>query len=187
MDELNENMKNQNFNEKNVVITFDDIDRSVYENAYPILKENKIPFTSFIVTDHVGDTIDEREYASWDEIEKMNESGLQTVGVHTHKMHFKKNGEHIFLNENNIDEFEKDLELSQNEFEKQLGYKPIYFPYPYGYGNPKKDEVLLNHGIEMIFSLNEGIVTKETKNFYMPRILITKDNEKYVANWFLKN
>lgn len=184
MDELNNNLKSGNFTEKNLVITFDDIDKTVYENAYPILKENNIPFTSFIVTSQVGKTLDERTFASWDEIKEMQSSGLQTVGLHTDNLHFMKNGEPIFLDKKNTNTFEQDLEKSIDIFQKNLGYEPKYFAYPYGFGIPETDNILLNHNIELIFSLKEGIVTTDTKSFYIPRILITKENDEYIAYWF---
>lgn len=184
MDELNNNLKSGNFTEKNFVITFDDIDKTVYENAYPILKENNIPFTSFIVTSQVGKTLDERTFASWDEIKEMQSSGLQTVGLHTDNLHFMKNGEPIFLDKKNTNTFEQDLEKSIAIFQKNLGYEPKYFAYPYGFGIPETDNILLNHNIELIFSLKEGIVTTDTESFYIPRILITKENDEYIAYWF---
>ena len=39
---------------KKILITIDDAFLSFYENAWPILKENKIPFILFVSTEPVG-------------------------------------------------------------------------------------------------------------------------------------
>ena len=38
------------FPKRSVWINFDDMDETIYENAYPILKNIKIPATGFIIT-----------------------------------------------------------------------------------------------------------------------------------------
>ena len=42
------------FPEKCIWISFDDVDEAVYQNTFPILKENNIPFTLFVITGQVG-------------------------------------------------------------------------------------------------------------------------------------
>ncbi|MFC6603534.1 polysaccharide deacetylase family protein [Ectobacillus funiculus] len=74
---------------KCALITFDDIDVSVYEHAYPFLKEENIPFTVFIITGQVGNPdFDGLKMVTWKQLEEMNRSGLATIGTHTHKLHY---------------------------------------------------------------------------------------------------
>lgn len=183
MDQLYYNIQHHNFKGKNVVITFDDIDETMYTHAYPILRENNIPFTVFLVTSKVGLIQDERKYASWDEIKDMYSSNLMEVGVHTDHMHKKVRGIPIFNFPNNLQAFENDLKISISKIESELNYTPQYFAYPYGYGTPQTDNVLMENNIKMIFSLKAGIVTDETKTFFVPRIIMNEKNEPYIEYW----
>ena len=47
-------MDQKSFEEKSILFTIDDGFLSFYENAWPIFKENKIPFILFINTENVG-------------------------------------------------------------------------------------------------------------------------------------
>lgn len=80
---------------KAVVVTFDDIDKSLPENAYPIMKKLDLPFTQFIITGKVGQTIDGSQMSTWKEIKKMNENPLVTSGLHTNDLHYQENFEPI--------------------------------------------------------------------------------------------
>ena len=63
---------------KAAVITFDDVFKSVIENALPVLTEKRIPFTVFISECF----IDKDGYLSSDDILILRENGLCTIGFH---------------------------------------------------------------------------------------------------------
>lgn len=66
--------------ERAAVITFDDGYRSVYEVAWPLLREYGWPFTIFVTSGLVESN---RElYATWDELREMGEAGA-TLANHT--------------------------------------------------------------------------------------------------------
>lgn len=103
---------------KFALMTFDDVPENFYFNAYPILKENNIPFTLFITRKF----IDTKGFLKTSQIEELNEDTLCTIGAHTltHPMLRKV--------ENSYEEIKKSKEI----LEKIL-CKPIdYFAYPYG-------------------------------------------------------
>ena len=52
---------------KKILITIDDGFKSFYNEAWPYLKENKIPFILFVSTEPVG----KNGYMTWDEIIEM--------------------------------------------------------------------------------------------------------------------
>ena len=62
---------NLNFNKpklkKKILLTIDDGFTSFYENAWPYLKEKKIPFILFISTEAVG----KYGYMDWDQIKEI--------------------------------------------------------------------------------------------------------------------
>ena len=61
-----------NFNKpkskKKILITIDDAFTSFYENAWPFLKENKIPFLLFVSTEPVG----QKGYMTWEQIRELS-------------------------------------------------------------------------------------------------------------------
>ena len=58
--------------EKKILITIDDAFESFYTNAWPYLKENKIPFILFVSTEPVG----KNGYMTWSQINEIAESNF---------------------------------------------------------------------------------------------------------------
>ena len=50
--------------EKKILLTVDDAFQSFYDNAWPYLKKNKIPFVLFVSTEPVGN----KAYMNWEQI-----------------------------------------------------------------------------------------------------------------------
>ena len=74
-----QNLKN-NKNQRKILLTIDDGFSSFYENAWPILKEKKIPFILFVSTREVGAF----NYMSWDQIREVNKENFVEIGNHSH-------------------------------------------------------------------------------------------------------
>ena len=71
---------NKEKNEKKILITIDDGFSSFYENAWPYLKENKIPFILFVSTEAVGKS----GYMTWDQIKEVEKVPTAFIGNHSH-------------------------------------------------------------------------------------------------------
>ena len=56
-----------NKRQRKILLTIDDGFSSFYENAWPILKERKIPFILFVSTREVGSF----NYMTWDQIKEV--------------------------------------------------------------------------------------------------------------------
>ncbi|MFF3021276.1 polysaccharide deacetylase family protein [Gottfriedia sp. NPDC057948] len=171
--------------QKCVLLTFDDVDQSVYRNAYPILKKNRIPFTIFLIMGQVGNNdYNGINLANWKQINEMQKSGLATYGTHTYNLHYyNKNGQPPFIDTKNIKAFQKDLRLATKTYKQHFGEQPHYFAYPYGYGTPQTDQTLINDGYKMIFSLRYGLNRPNDPTFFVKRILLTYDNWEKVNKW----
>ena len=72
--------------------------KSFYNEAWPYLRKNKIPFILFISTEPVG----KYGYMSWDEIKEIDKSELGYIGHHSHT--------HEHLIDMSETEFIKDIE-----------------------------------------------------------------------------
>jgi len=84
--------------EQAVLITFDDGYRSVYTNAFPILKLFNAPAVVAVVGSWLdqtkgevvnfdGRSVSRQEMLSWDQIKEMTSSGLVEIGSHTYGLH----------------------------------------------------------------------------------------------------
>ena len=63
-----------------MLLTIDDAFDSFYLNAWPILKNKKIPFILFVSTREIG----KYGYMTWEQIKEIAVSNLVTIGNHSH-------------------------------------------------------------------------------------------------------
>jgi len=76
------------FPARSVWINFDDIDMSVYDSAYPILKKYNVPATGFVITGHVGeDDFHNLNLINLSKLKEMQKSKIWTFSSHTHNLH----------------------------------------------------------------------------------------------------
>lgn len=111
------------------VLTFDDGFEDVYRNAWPVLRERRLPFTIYLASAFMGTTmIWEGATAkgaagiglTWRQLEEMLASGLCTIGNHTH--------DHARPEELTADQ----LDRCQAAVQHHLGVTPAHFTYPWG-------------------------------------------------------
>ena len=111
-----------------VGLSIDDAFLSVYENAWPILKNANMPFTLFVATKPID--LGLSSYMNWDQIRELKRHGV-TIGSQT------KTHPHLHL----LSEEEIRTEISESNirFKEELGEVPNLFAYPYGeYNNLAK-------------------------------------------------
>ncbi len=119
--------------DRTVAITIDDAYRSVYEEAYPRLKERDLPYIVFVATDPVDDGLS--GYMSWDQMREMQEESKATFANHssTHD-YLVRQGEDESDSEYR-DRLRDDINNAQERLEAELGDDrdiPKLFAYPYG-------------------------------------------------------
>ena len=149
--------------EKKILVTIDDGFKSFYNEAWPYLKENKIPFILFISTEPVG----KNGYMTWDEILEIENSEIGFIGHHSHT--------HEYLIDVSEKEFIEDIETASKIFKEKLGYIPPVFSYPFGeYSLFMKNYISEN--FEIGFGQHSGIIDVNKDKFELPRFPI---NEKY--------
>ena len=149
---------------KKVLLTIDDAFKSFYDQAWPILKKDKIPFILFVNTREIGSS----GYMTWDQIKEISEEKFVHIGNHSYS--------HDYLVDKTSDEISYDIDLAIAEFKKNLGYNSPFFSYPFGEYNINFKNIIKNFGFKYAFGQHSGVVD-ETKNFYeLPRFSI---NEKY--------
>ena len=126
---------------KPIVITFDDGYYSNYEYIYPILKQYNVKASIFIVTDKIGQEIDDIKYLGWEECLEMQNSGIVEIGSHSKK--------HVFYDKRSVRELRDDVKESYKEIEEHLGKQDLkIFAYPYGAYTNETVRTLKNNGID---------------------------------------
>ncbi len=158
---------------KSVVITFDDGYRSVYENAFGIIKEFGYPITVFIPTEAIEKHYP--DYLTFKQIEAMRRYGadFECHSYAHHHMAFIPKG---FSQKQYRNWIKKDLEKSIAFFKKHFGYKPKFFAIPYGEYNKTVIDVAKSLGFEAILTQDPGAVSIYTPLYLLPREAILGKN-----------
>ena len=148
---------------KKILLTIDDGFSSFYENAWPYLKKNKIPFILFISTEAVG----KNGYMTWDEIKEIEKDENSYLGNHSHS--------HEYLINYNFKDFKNDIDKSIKIFKNNIGYNPIFFSYPFGeYSLEQKNYI--SKKFKFAFGQHSGVIDLNKDKYELPRFPI---NEKY--------
>ena len=148
---------------KEILLTVDDGFSSFYENAWPYLKKEKIPFILFVSTEPVG----KKGYMNWEQIKEIEKEDFAFIGNHSHS--------HEYLIDYNFNEFKKDIEKSINIFNENIGFNPIYFSYPFGEYSLEQKNYITSQ-FDFAFGQNSGVIDLNKDRYELPRFPI---NEKY--------
>mgnify|MGYP001490218297 FL=1 len=148
-----------------VGISIDDAYSSVYEKAWPLLREAKIPFTLFISTDVVDRQA--TGYMSWDQIRELKSAGV-TIGSQT------KSHKHLPLI--SIEDVKQEIDKANFRISREIGSRPDLFAYPYGEYNSSVRQLIKDRGFKAAFTQSSGALNNSSDKFALPRFAL---NERY--------
>ena len=149
--------------QKRILITIDDAFKSFYDEAWPYLKSNKIPFILFVSTEPIG----KNGYMNWKQIKEIESYDFAFIGHHSHT--------HEYLIDKTNEEFLFDIEKASEIFLKEIGYVPTLFSYPFGeYSKFMKDHISENFSLS--FGQHSGVIDVNKEKHELPRFPI---NEHY--------
>ena len=146
---------------RNIVVTFDDVPASVYIHAYPLLCKHKVPFVLYISPKFIG----KKGFLSIEQIKKMAENPLCTIGAHTMN-HVKLRIER--------DSFE-DILQSKLKLESLLDKPVEHLAYPYGRADSISSKVrkeAQKAGFKSATCTIPTGVPKRFDHWYVPRVAI---------------
>ncbi len=159
--------------DRTVAITIDDAYRSVYDNAFPLLRQRGIPATVFIGTE----AVDQQRpgYMTWQQIREMAQHGID----------FTNHGaDHHHLTERLVDESAEawrqrvvsEIKRAQGRLDDELGAAgPRLFAYPYGEFDQALQQVVIEMGYTA-FGQHSGAIGPLSDRSALPRFPI---NERY--------
>ena len=148
-----------------VSLTVDDAYISVYQNAFPRLRELGWPLTVFVNTEVVDRGI--RSYMSWDQMRELAGHGV-TFENHGHghiHMIRRINGE---TDADWRKRIIRDISTAQRRISKEIGVAPRLFAYPYGEYNPELLEIIREMGF-VGFGQQSGPVWPDADLGVLPR------------------
>lgn len=151
--------------DKAVALSVDDAYLSVYNEAWPQLKELGYPFTLFVATDPVDRGI--RGYMSWDQIRELMKGGV-TIGSQT--------ASHLHMAASSMTANRRDIDKSNARFLEELGRKPRLIAYPYGETSERVSQLARSSGFVAGLGQHSGAAAKNPDMFYLPRFAL---NENY--------
>ncbi|MBG9220331.1 polysaccharide deacetylase family protein [Bacteroides ovatus] len=121
----------EKYNPKTIVIAFDDGWKSNYTEIYDFMKSLGIKYSIYLAVKEIGTNPD---YLTWEQVRQMHEEGLVGFGAHTYT--------HPDMSD--ISKIDPELEFTKADaiFEKELGYKPLDFCYPFGNYSEESNEYI---------------------------------------------
>ena len=156
--------------DKSVLITIDDGWKSVYTDAYPILKEFGYPFTVFLYTNYVDGGGSALTTAM---IKEMQEHGC-TIGSHSvsHPLPSIVKKERAKGSEEFTTFLKKELGDSRKLLRQKFSSDITTYAYPGGFHTGEMLPVATESGYECLFTVLPGKTTRSTSNFTIPRYII---------------
>lgn len=152
--------------EKSILLTFDDNYQGFFDNAYPLLKERRIPASMFVHTGFVGNKQNTPKMG-WDELKTLAKDGLVQIGSHT--VTHPDDITQLYT-----DQQTKELAESKQVLEKELGIKVEYLAYPDGKNDSMTQLIARQSGYKMAFSTESGPAEESPNIMCVNRYVSTK-------------
>ena len=151
--------------EKSVFLTIDDGYKSFYENAYPILKKYKLPFSLFLSTKFVSSEKNS-DFMNWEMIQELSKNKGEILN-HTHS--------HPKLLELQINEVKKEFDLAEKEIISKIGRLQRVVSYPYGESSHQIQELVKEMGYDIGFSQHSSPIHINENKLALPRFAINDE------------
>lgn len=141
--------------EKPVLITFDDGDIDVYQNAFPIMQKYGMVGTFYIVANRIGS----EQFVTAEQIKEMQASGWE-IGSHGYS-HQDMSADH--------DVIESEGYKAKKTLEEKLGFPIQSFAYPYGGWDATVGSYTAGYGYTSGAGLGNSYIHDPSTLYYLSR------------------
>ncbi len=158
-------------NGKRVLFTFDDGYYSLYKYAMEILGQYGFTATLFLSTSFIGKPYEQKDFdfvshdrqLTWEEIKVLVANGwsIQSHGYN-----------HFRLNSLSHEDLVREVVLSKQIIEQNLGTVVDEFAFPYGIYTNNVIQELKKAGYKMAYSVHSGLLQSGGRRYRLPRIEI---------------
>lgn len=159
-------MDNITFRKNRVLIAFDDGWLSNYTMIFDFMKSIGLKYNVFLAVGLIGE---DARYLTWDRVREMHQSGLCGFGTHTFS--------HVDLSRLDDGLFDAEVRKADDRFEKELGFAPMDFCYPFGkYSTDSNQKLMSDSNYERIYLSSMSYSYKQADRFIMGRNGISNDD-----------
>ncbi len=158
--------KKEKLPKKCVVLTFDDGYRSIYKNAFPIIKHYHYKITVFLPTEAIEKHYP--DYLTMKQIEEMRKYGADFESHSYSHPRFTSPPKPMTKKEYE-NWIRSDLTKSIEFFKKRFGYKPFAFAIPYGDYNKTVISIAKSLGFQAILTQDATALNRFTPLWLLPR------------------
>ena len=157
--------------ERAVVLTFDDGFADFHTTALPILHENHLRATLYVVTGYVGRTglwnadcgEQDRPMLGWSQLREAAEQGVE-IGAHSHT--------HPQLDRLDASRCRSEIRRSKAVLEDRLGLAVNSFAYPFGYRVGATERAVAAAGFDSAVGVDDLRAPTGGNRFAMPRLTV---------------
>jgi biofilm PGA synthesis lipoprotein PgaB len=202
--------------DKPVLLTFDDGLRSAYTNVFPLLKAYKYPAVMAVVgawtglpadgkVDNGAHPLTRDDFATWDQLREMQDSGLVEIASHTYDQHrgiianpqgnlipavithaYRPLTHDYETDDEYAERLRADLARSADEIRGKLGRAPRAVMWPYGEYSKVADSIAASLGMPVSFTLGDRIHYTAARTQAIPRILLMSNAPVGDLTWELR-
>ncbi len=150
--------------DKTVAITFDGAHRSVRDNAVPILKAHKFPYTIFAPSFYADSK--DGDYLSWSDLKKLRDDDRATIGL--------QSAFYTHLNEIKDDDLKRGINTARKHYRDAMGAEPALYAYPFGETSTAYRNAIEAQGFQAAFGQQSGASSPASDIFSLPRFSMTE-------------
>jgi len=140
-----------------VVLTFDDANACVFENAVPILQARGLTATFFVSPAYIGSS----NFMDWAQLKALADAGF-ALGAHGF--------EHVKVHALSTAQAERQFGDARRVLEAETGARVTFFAYPYGWFSSRAARQLAAHGYRAGLTINPYPYQKPAEVFTLSRI-----------------
>ena len=159
---------------REVVLTFDDGDRSYIESVLPVLEHYQFPSVSFVVWDYMEKKM--FKSINLDELEQISKNPLVTIGSHTLT--------HRNLRLISIEEAHSEIFDSKKKLEEFLNKPVYYFCYPEASFNEEVAQLVQQAGYRLSFRSSVKRFPTYPSGFYAIQRIKIHSHDNLLVFWF---
>ena len=146
-----------------IALSIDDSYKSFYENGLALFKEYNYPFTIYVYVEATQKQY--HDFMNWEQLKEVSKYG--DLGLHSYA--------HPHLTKLTNKEIIKDTQKSISIFQKNLGYKPKSYVYPYGEFDSRVQNLIKRFDFDFICNQNGGAIVKNSNKYDLDRIALVGD------------
>lgn len=146
--------------EKTVAITVDDASLGFYTQAWPLLREARLPVTLFVATDEIDHGV---ETLGWSQLRQLRAEGVTIASLGAARLRFPRVTAEAAV---------ADLTRARLRFQQELGLTPDLFAWPGGEADAASIDLVRQAGYLAAFGQHSGALWTRFNPYYLPRFIL---------------